>query len=264
MTEFIQPNEVSSRTPRGIATTFNGVTLDEIEGFETLTVTGRGLIEQENTSEYIPGVDGEMEHKTTVKPRRIVVKAKITAIDKSDIRRIYKQLNKALKSSKAMKLKFSDEPYFFNAIYEYYNEPEEDRLEFVINIDFFCANPYKYTDEKTTTINGTGDILDIDTDYPVVADEIRITFSSATDARDFTLSNTTTDKRIVYRKDIGTVITVINQKAKFLGSTAGTNRINGLDLTFSDFLSFRIDDGDQLVVTPTPVSVQIKYRGVSL
>lgn len=264
MAEFLQPNEVATRTPQGIQTTFNGTKLDDIDGFETLTVTGRGLMEQENTSEHIPGVDGEMEHRTTVKPRRIVVKAKISATDKQDIRRIYKQLNKALKSSKAMRLEFSDEPYFFNAVYEYYNEPEEDRLEFVINIDFFCANPYKYTDVQTATVDGGGERINMDTDYPLIADEIRITFNSAADGKDFTLNNVDTGKRIVYRHDVGTTVTVINQKGKFLGSTAGTNRINGLDLTFSDFVSFRVDDNDSLVVTPRPVSVEVKYKGVSL
>lgn len=232
--------------------------------FKVTSVSGRGRLSHNIDTSRVPGNHKEIVRNRTLSPRTIDVVAIVKASTNEVYREQISKLMIALHEQTIHTLRFTDDMnYEYYATFNTLTDEDEKSNRQRIVLSFTCYDPFKYRIEETIQYENSTE-LDINTQLPVVAEEIRITFSNATQAREFTLSNVTTDKKIVYKNTVGTATTVINQKEMFLGSSVGTNRIEGLDLTFSDFVGFTINKGDQLVVQPTPTNIQVKYRGVSL
>ena len=267
--EFKRFGEGADVLSPSIQLILNGENLNEMFtssdfSFTVTAVAGRGRISHNVDSISVTGSHKEIVKRRTLSPRNIEVVAIVKAISNEVYREKMSELMFKLHNKTVNSLRFTDESsYEYFATFDTLTDEDEKSNRQRIVLSFTCHDPFKYKNSETIQYDNST-VLNIDTHLPVVADEIRITFNNATDAREFTLSNVTTDKKIVYRNDVGTAVTVINQSDMYLGSSVGTNRINGLDLTFSDFVSFRINKGDQLVVQPTPSNIQISYRGVSL
>src|SRR5699024_12283708 len=87
----------------------------------------------------------------------------------------------------------------------------------IVELEFICTDPYKYTDIKeVTTTNSTP--LELDTSLPIVPEEIAITFSNASQAKDWTINNIRDGYRIRYQQSgsaSGTIIK-INKRRNYI------------------------------------------------
>lgn len=267
--EFKNFGEGAVYLPPSIQIILNGKNLMEefttsTFSFQVTSVSGRGRLSHNIDSTRVPGNHKEIVRNRALSPRTIDVVAIVKASSNEEYREQISKLLVALHEKPINTLRFTDDMnYEYFATFDTLTDEDEKSNRQRIVLTFTCYDPFKYRIEETIQYKNSAE-LDINTHLPVVAEEIIITFSDATKAREFTLSNVTADKKIVYKNTVGTATTIINQKEMYLGSSVGTNRIEGLDLTFSDFVGFRINKGDQLVVQPTPTSIQITYRGVSL
>lgn len=240
----------------------------KIDGFEftTLTVDGRGKTAYAVDATSIYGRDGAMLRMSTLEPRTIIVRAKVSARTNELYRKGMTNLNLLLYSRMVHAIKFTDEePYtFYGVVVSVQDEDERSNTQ-TVEIEFACHDPFKYSDTKTVTTTNAEPLV-LQTQLPVVPEEIAITFSTAADAQDFTLNNTTTEKRIRYQQDgtaSGTTIR-IRQKADYIGYNDSVNHIGGLNVDASHFDEFSVISGDQLVVTPEPTAISIKYKGASV
>ena len=78
------------------------------------------------------------------------------------------------------------------------------------------------------------------------------------------MRNTSTDYNINYEHEIVSDRYQIDVEDQYITKTIEeVDAMDGLKLD-SDFEEFTVKNGDQIVVTPTPQSITIRYRGVSL
>lgn len=257
--------------PSSIQTIYAGTNLDreftrDDTSFITLTTKGRGLVSHEFEERDINGRQTLYLEDIKVRRREVVVKCQIKAKNNEGFRRIMEEINKMLIRRTVSELEFTDdEDWYFNAILSEVSDVEENTNKAVVELTFYCQNPYKYKKEKTILVS-SADILSIDTHFPIVPEEIIITFNGQPD--DIQIHNTHTEQKIVFKVEGGQVGKTnklyINQKETFIGYTNNQNAFLGVNLLESDFKQFSISDGEQVVVQPTPQSVEITYRGRKL
>lgn len=261
----------AEESPLSIRTIINGTELDSqltADGFSfrTLRVNGRGKISNALDADSIYGRQGGLFRNSSLDPRSIVVTAMVRADSNAAYRRGMTNINLLLYSRDIHAIRFTDEPaYTFYGAVQRVEDGDESSNTQIVEIEFVCYDPFKYSTTKThTTTNATR--LDIDSQLRIVPEEITITFPNSTDARDFSLNNTTTGRRIRFQQD-GTAsgkTIKIRQKDDYIGYTESVNHIGGLNVTYSHFDEFDVISGDRLVVTPKPESIVIKYKGASL
>lgn len=143
------------------AMSYNGVYLEnEIDGYRTLSVTGRELIESEVTDQEIDGMDGSYYRYKTTPARTITVKYQLRARGSREFRDAFNKMNKLL-SGEQVKVIFNDESdkYFIGT--KTSNTQVDGGSNNVIGeIEIYCSDPHKYsTTEKEFT--ATDGILNI-------------------------------------------------------------------------------------------------------
>lgn len=142
-----------------IKTTFNGVLFEERLNhdsgyYQTLTVSGRDLVNQKHLTSDVPGRHGHYFLSQTLEVREISVKAKISGKTDIAMRQQYESLNRLLVTHQPAWLAFSDDPNrFFLAQFKEKDVPEEIANEAVIELTFVCYSPFKFSEEKTQTVN---------------------------------------------------------------------------------------------------------------
>lgn len=229
----------------------------------TLNVDGRGMAQYNIRAVDVNGLDGNMYQGINLQARELSVEILISAINTVEFRKKYERLNKLLRNKNEVAIRFSDESdrYYFG-IYVSSSAPKEDSNEQIITLKIMCSDPLKYTKLNTLTYANSSTI-DIDSDYPVKP-IIEVTFPSNTDS--FSIRNSTTGKTVSYKKYDAVSASIFKFDFDLGTITRGTTNVdalNGLVLT-SNFEDFTIDDGNQVVITPTPQTVVIKYRGAFL
>jgi predicted phage tail component-like protein len=132
------------------AMSYNGVFLEnEIDGYRTLSVTGRELMESEVTDQEIDGMDGSYYRYKTTPARTITVKYQLRARGSREFRDAFNKMNKLL-SSEQVKVIFNDESdkYFIGT--KTSNTQVDGGSNNVIGeIEIYCTDPRKYsTTEK--------------------------------------------------------------------------------------------------------------------
>ena len=150
---------------------FNGKYIEqEISGFMTLVVSGRGLVGREIKTSSAPGADGENLDYSNLPGRMIDVKFRLTAEDSSSLRRKYERLNTLLHTKTAKAIQFRDDPTrHFKGILSGISEEEETSNTIKGEISFYCPTPFKYSDPITKS--GTSILLPGgDNAYKVLAD----------------------------------------------------------------------------------------------
>lgn len=166
MYEFVDTNQPIRSPVYPLAKTFNGVCFEDAlnnasGSYRTLTVKGRGVIEQEHQTVTVPGRNGAYFYGKTLATRELEVKVLLTGKDNVSFRKQYERLNQLLKTDKPAPLSFSDEEgrvYF--AQFKSSDHPDEVSNEVVLILSFICYDPLKYSDVKTVTgdkITYTGD-----------------------------------------------------------------------------------------------------------
>lgn len=144
------------------AMNFNGKFLEnEINGYRTLTVSGRELIGSEFKAKEIEGLDGTIWKEKYLKPRTITVKYQINASSNKEFRDAYNKLNLLL-SGEQVKIYFNDETdkYFIGT--KTSNDEVDGGTNYVIGeIEIYCSDPCKYstTEKEFTDTDGVLNIV---------------------------------------------------------------------------------------------------------
>lgn len=144
------------------AMSYNGVYLEnEIDGYRTLSVTGRELMESEVTHTEIDGMDGSYYRYKTTPARTITVKYQLRARGSREFREAYNKMNKLL-SGEQVKVIFNDESdkYFIGT--KTSNTQVDGGSNNVIGeIEIYCSDPRKYssTEKEFTATDGVLNIV---------------------------------------------------------------------------------------------------------
>lgn len=147
MYEFIDVNEVQegSRLPSE-ALQLNGEYIENIiDGYRTLHVSGREALSQELETYEVGVRDGEKLKGRRYPGRTITVTYQLIADSSEDFREKYNQLGRILNVENAEMI-FADEPdKFFRGTPEDLGDVDPGRNSVVGEINFFCADPFKYS-----------------------------------------------------------------------------------------------------------------------
>lgn len=144
------------------AMSYNGVCLEnEIDGYRTLSVTGRELMESEVTDQEIDGMDGSYYRYKTTPARTITVRYQLLARGSREFRDAFNKMNKLL-SGEQVKVIFNDESdkYFIGT--KTSNTQVDGGSNNVIGeIEIYCSDPCKYstTEKEFTAIDGVLNIV---------------------------------------------------------------------------------------------------------
>lgn len=124
---------------------------NEVSGFRTLSVTGRGLLGREISTMKVPVMDGVLIDESKLPSRTLNIKYKLQAATSSDLRRSYEKLNRILHSPSQVKLSFKDEAgrYYFGFVSDI-SDDEEISNNLIGEIRIFCPKPYLYSDPVIT------------------------------------------------------------------------------------------------------------------
>ncbi|MCQ4891680.1 phage tail family protein [Dorea longicatena] len=163
------------------ALNFNGVYFENvIPGYRTLYVSGREMIETEITDLDTEIMDGSRYRRKRYKPRTITVGYQLIAKSNAEFRNAYNKLNSLLDVAEA-KLIFLDEPdkYYVGTKVNAGDVPH-GRNAITAEIEFYCADPFKYSVEEYEVIptadDGTTFVVDYKGTYkahPVFEAQIR-------------------------------------------------------------------------------------------
>lgn len=264
--DFGQKADVISLSVRTI---IDGKQLDgmtDVPGFSftTLTVSGRGATKYSIESVTTFGRPGALQRDRRLEPRSIVIRALVSATTNEAYRKGLAKLNALFYNKKISAIKFTDdmEHTYYGSILRVEDGEEKSNRQ-IVEIEFLCNDPFKYTDIKTVVVTGATPLV-VESDIPVVPETIEIAFADSVAASNFTLMNTVDNTKIVFNQP-GSVSTIlINQKADFIGALSGTNYISGLNIENSHFDRFKIKNGDVVWAAPAPSTITIKYRGAKL
>lgn len=159
------------------AMSYNGVYLEnEIDGYRTLSVTGRELMESEVKHTEIDGMDGSYYRYKTTPARTITVRYQLRARGSREFREAYNKMNKLL-SGEQVKVIFNDESdrYFIGT--KTSNTQVDGGSNNVIGeIEIYCSDPRKYssTEKEFTATDGVLNIVNegtvpVSIDYEIQA-----------------------------------------------------------------------------------------------
>lgn len=159
------------------AMSYNGVYLEnEIDGYRTLSVTGRELMESEVKHTEIEGMDGSYYRYKTTPARTITVKYQLKARGSREFREAYNKMNKLL-SGEQVKVIFNDESdkYFIGT--KTSNTQVDGGSNNVIGeIEIYCSDPRKYstTEKEFVATDGVLNIVNegtvpVSIDYEIQA-----------------------------------------------------------------------------------------------
>lgn len=144
------------------AMSYNGVYLEnEIDGYRTISVTGRELMESEVTDVEIDGMDGSYYRYKTTPARTITVRYQLLARGSREFRDAFNKMNKLL-SGEQVKVIFNDESdkYFIGT--KTSNTQVDGGSNTVIGeIEIYCSDPCKYstTEKEFTATDGVLNIV---------------------------------------------------------------------------------------------------------
>ena len=244
-----------------LAITFDGNLIDgEIEGFRTLSVSGRELLGNSFNSVKVNNRDGEILEDVSLPSRRITVNYLLQADTNEEFRLKYNVLNGLLHNSDGVEkvFYFNDEPdYHFEGILESATEPNSDTNVALASFTLNCSKPFKYGQIETST--GKIPIKSVlgnnkEISYKIKLEEITFTTNSINQV---ILKNETTGERIILNDSF-----VSGNLVKITPKTITKNSqniVNKLDYSVSIWKRFKIRAGDTLSVT-WATNLSIKFR----
>ena len=146
MYDFIDVNEQAGKKLPAEALQLNGEYIENIiDGYRTLQVSGREALSQELESYEVGIRDGSRLKSRRYPARTITITYQILADSPEDFREKYNQLGRILNVEDAEMI-FADEPdKFFRGTPEELGDVDPGRNNVVGEINFFCADPFKYS-----------------------------------------------------------------------------------------------------------------------
>lgn len=248
MYNFVKPGEVGVNLT-SLKTIFNGKTIeDELPGFITLSVKGRGLIGCSIESKKIPGADGKFLVSNSLEPREIVVKY-LLQNNNNNFRENFNKLNLLLHSRKEHILKFSDEPeYYFKAILKSADEIDETSNIIVSTFTFICHDPYKYQIPKFDNGVDRVTITKLPNNPNKVIPKL-IKFKVANNTDKIIIKNETRVQKIVLNNNFAANDSIeIDLRADYILKLNYVNRSAIVDFMQTNY-DFNVKQGDVISVT---------------
>lgn len=150
------------------AITINGIAIErDIEGFRTLTVSGRELIPKLLTTKVIGDSDGDIKTSARLPNRTITVKYQITSKSPDEYRKKFYRLNSLLNQGES-RLEFNDaKDVYFMGEFEATSAPTDGKINIISTFTFHCYQPFAYAkDEKTFTNVGNTITIENSGTYP--------------------------------------------------------------------------------------------------
>jgi len=237
----------------------NGEYVDEvIEGFRTLSVSGRELLAKDVSSETIPGRNGALFIRSQYPTREITVKYRLKAPTPELFRHYHEQLNELLYGD-IHELRFADDTdFFFKGALTSADVPDTGRNTVVASLVFTCFDPFKYSDIKTKTAT-TSVLTQLElSPYDVLPEYISIDVANATSE----LTVTHGSKSITIDVGISAGQTVVIGFNPFIITRNGTDITKYLRLS-SDYEDFFIESNTPMT-TNTGDTITLAYREVRL
>lgn len=231
----------------------------EIDGYRTLTVSGRELMGQEVQTEPKVGSDGSMFLGSRVPERFITVQYKLKANNEQDFRQKFNKLNQIL-SGNNKTISFEDEPgYHFIGTLESVESVPPGTNSVISSFTFICHDPYKYSDY--ITISGVEPAPKLNNRYKILPTQI--TFTPDTNTSHVSLD--TYDKSITFDgatiKAGDSIVLLFESLDAFLGNT-GENLMPYMTMS-SDFETFYLMDDMPLFSYPEGI-IELEYKEVEL
>ena len=239
------------------AMNFNGVYLeDEIDGYRTLSVSGRELIAYDVSDNPISGGDGSIFLGAYLPTRTITVQYSLDSGSPEDLRDKFNVMNQLLSKKQAV-ISFNDEPdYEFIGTLGGSGGVPEGRMNVIGTFDIVCSDPYKY--KRVQSVSGTG-IFEVDVllSESVVVDSFIIEPTSHTNV--FEITNITKGLKLRLINAIGSVqpITLYPRTQEIIRSGVDIPQL--LDWR-SDFENFEVETGDEIEITPSSATLRINIR----
>ena len=228
---------------------FNGQYLEElIDGYMTLNVFGREMIDYDIDAERRNGGDGVIRFSKSLPPRTLEIEYQLLSDTPEEQQTKYNKLMQILSTKNIVPIKFRDEPDFeFTGEYQSSEKVDSKKLNIVSSFSILCPDPFKYKSEIKTT-----GIISVETIYETYPSRINILIPAATNL--VTVSNTLTKKVIRLQGEIGAnsniELDVINQTIKINGQLR-----NDLIVLNSDFENFEIRKGDTITTNVGTIEV---------
>lgn len=231
---------------------YDGVLLEGVvDGYQTLSVTGREMLSVNIESESIQL--GSLVTNQSLPSRTLTVKYKLEDRDPENLQKKFDLLMWYLYKNKDVTLQFNDElDYSYHGRFSSAGTVAGDTNRIVSSFDIYCADPRKYSKQYKSN----GEIATY-TPYQILPDNIRVVLNRPTSVA-------------VSNGDIVMSITgagiasgdVIDFKPK-----EGKVFVNGIDKTSildlsSDFKNFFISKGD--IVKTNNGKLEVSYRVVML
>ena len=132
------------------AMSYNGVYLEnEIDGYRTLSVTGRELMKSEVTDQEMDGMDGSYYKYKTTPTRTITVRYQLLARGSREFREAYNKMNKLLSGEQVMIIFNDESDKYFIGTKTSNTQVDGGSNNVIGEIEIYCTDPRKYsTTEK--------------------------------------------------------------------------------------------------------------------
>lgn len=232
---------------------YDGVLLDGvIDGYQTLSVTGREMLSVNIESESIQL--GSLVTNQSLPSRTLTVKYKLVDKDPEQLQKKFDKLMQYLIRYEDVPIQFNDELDFtYYGRYSASEVPPGDTNSIVSSFDIYCADPRKYS--KQYKSNGS---IATYIPYTIVPDVVRVKLSSPTSVKvtNGSLSMSITGASIV----AGDVVEFRNKEGSVYVN--GVDKTNILDWAGGQLEDFYIKKGD--VVKTNNGSIEVFYRVVAL
>ena len=252
--EFKQPTETETILKRlpSVAMEFNGEYIEnELNGYETLKVSGRETIGVELISE--PTHEGVITIDERLPHRELTITYELQADNNAEFQERFKALRKLLTSNEQVPIKFLDEPdtVYFGRLSAMDTVPDDSNT--IINtFTVICDSPYKFSDLVVTN----GDVT-IDTFYPTLLEQIEVLIGATTNK----LEITNGDYRITATGtfNAGSKVVILFQKEEVTMTVNGSESTYMIDLQ-SDLENFVLKQGQDVTCEQGNITLKMRER----
>lgn len=218
---------------------YDGIRLDDMDGYLTTNVEGRGLHSPLFTSQTVPGRDGDLILGQTMGPVDLIVHFLIRADNDKQYRAILQKLNEILIKDHDVPIIFEDEDGVRYGRFSGYSNPPYDQNVGNGTFTLHCADPYIYINKVDFT--GSSFVIDADPCLKLIWDKIQLTATTP----HVQITNTTTGQVINLTGMIAGDQVEITKEAIMVN---GKSKISVLDFATSTWKGFAIKQNDKIVM----------------
>lgn len=241
----------------------NGQTIDSvIDGYQQLSVSGRGIIGRSVNTTDIPQRRGVWVDNIADSERELTIKYRLEAKTSEEMRDKFAKLNAFLRQSDYLEVTFKDEQDFmYQAVFTSAEDIEETALKIISKFTLLVPDGYKKGKEQTST---DGKIKLVNAKQ-VLPSHIRVRF--ITNQQKAQIKNVTTGKIISFSGDfLGTniiKITFNNDSVEVVYGGNEANILSQLEL-YSSLEDFYLHNNDTITVSGGMELLEIKWRDEKL